>query len=115
MKNKHLYSPDWRDIIRPAALAAAGYKCQNPTCKIKHKQIGYYDHLGTWVPCDDFMVNWAKANNFKIQKIYLQVAHLDQNPSNNSPANLRAFCPAHHFEYDRYYNNFKKSRNIKFK
>ena len=107
------YSTDWRDIIRPAALARAQYKCQSPGCKVKHKEIGYYDHLGSWVPCDKFMQAWALDHKFKVQKISLQVAHLDQNPSNNSDANLKAFCPSHHFEYDRYYNNLK--RTIKYK
>ena len=115
MKNKHLYPDNWRDVIRPMALAAAQYKCQNPTCKIKHKEIGYYDAFGSWVPCDAFMQKWAIERKFKLQKISLQVAHLDQNPANNTPQNLRAFCPAHHFAYDRYWNNLKRSKKVKFK
>lgn len=31
----------------------------------------------------------------------IQVAHLDQNPVNNSPSNLLPLCASHHFLYDR--------------
>ena len=71
MKNIHRYSPDWRDIIRPRALMRANYKCQEPTCKIKHKEVGYYDTFGSWVPCDKFMLEWATKNKFKVQYQYL--------------------------------------------
>tara|TARA_R110000868_G_scaffold42833_4_gene144472 strand:+ start:429 stop:770 length:342 start_codon:yes stop_codon:yes gene_type:complete len=102
------YSPDWRDIIRPRALMRAQYKCQELGCLVKHKQIGYYDARGNWIECDEFQQAWAKTQKIKLQKIYLQVAHLDQNPANNSDSNLKAFCPQHHFAYDRFYNNIKR-------
>jgi len=107
------YSPDWKDIIRPRALMRAQYKCQEIGCKVKHKEIGYYDHNRSWVPCDTFQQNWAIANKKKLQKIYLSVAHLDQNTLNNSDSNLKAFCPQHHFAYDRYWNNLKRACQFK--
>ena len=106
--NYKKYSPDWRDIIRPRALARAQYKCQELGCKVRHKSTGYYDKLGNWIECDELMITWAKNKGFKVQKIYLQVAHLDQNPLNNTENNLKAFCPQHHFRYDSYYNKFKR-------
>lgn len=30
----------------------------------------------------------------------LQIAHLDQDPTNNSPENLAHLCPTHHWMYD---------------
>lgn len=115
MKNKHLYHPDWRDIIRPAILKRDAYKCKVPGCTVRHKSKGYYDNWGSWIECDQFMLDYAKSKKFKIQTIYLQVAHLDQNPANNSVSNLRSMCPAHHLQYDRYYNNLKKGTKAKFK
>lgn len=32
--------------------------------------------------------------------VWLQTAHLDRNPWNNDPANLKAMCPKCHLAYD---------------
>lgn len=108
MKNKELYSQYWTDVIRPSILKRDNYKCQSPGCNVKHKTVGYYNLSGQWVECDTFMSNWATKNNFKVQRISLQVAHLDSNPANNSPGNLRSFCPKHHFAYDLSINILKR-------
>lgn len=108
MKNRHQYPPEWNDTIRPDILKRDQYKCTSPGCKIKHRDIGYYDSWGNFIQCDEFMQEWAKKNGHKLQKIHLQIAHLDQNKSNNAYSNLKAMCPAHHLQYDRYYNNLKR-------
>lgn len=108
MKNKQLYSPYWNDVIRPAILKRDAYRCTEPGCNVRHKAVGYYNLSGQWVECDAFMSNWASQNNFKVQRISLQVAHLDQNPANNDHSNLRSFCPKHHFKYDLAFSHLKK-------
>lgn len=108
MKNKHLYSAYWSDVIRPAILKRDNYKCTHPGCNVRHKAVGYYNLSGQWVECDSFMSDWASKNNFKIQRISLQVAHLDSDPANNEDKNLRSFCPKHHFAFDMALNQIKR-------
>lgn len=112
MKNKHRYSQHWWDTIRPAILKRDGYKCKEPGCNVRHKAVGYYNLSKQWVECDSFMSDWASKNNFKVQQISLQVAHLDQDPSNNSDENLRSYCPKHHLNYDRQFNLLKRKTSI---
>lgn len=108
MKNKKAYSPYWQDVIRPRILLRDKYKCQHPGCNVRHKAVGYYNISGQWVECDTFMSLWATKNNFKVQRISLQVAHLDHNPENNADENLKSFCPKHHFGNDRPVNLLKR-------
>lgn len=93
------YSEDWKDIIRPKVLERAGYKCE--VCKVRQRAKGYRDKKGVFVECDNFMLNWAKKQGFKVITIYLQVAHLDHNINNNSPVNLKAMCQKCHLNYDK--------------
>lgn len=106
MKNKHLYSKDWNDVIRPEILKRDNYKCQN--CGLKHKSVGYYSTDKKFIECDEFMQKWAKANKYKVQTVSLQIAHLDHNPSNNEPDNLKSLCPRCHLINDKAYNRVKR-------
>lgn len=98
MRNQGKYHKDWRDIIRPAALKKDNYKCVY--CSIGHKVTGYYDYKKQFVICDEFMIKWAKENNFKVITIYLNVHHLDGNTQNNEMSNLRSCCPKCHFKQE---------------
>lgn len=108
MKNAKRYSDLWRDVIRPDILKRDGYRCKHTGCKVRHKAIGYYSPMGEWIECDTFMSAWAEGKGFIVQKISLQVAHLDQDPANNNYSNLISFCPRHHFEHDRPFNLIKR-------
>lgn len=47
----------------------------------------------------------------KVQRFTLTVAHLNQDPGDNSPSNLRAFCSVCHLKHDapfRQYNRMAK-------
>lgn len=44
------------------------------------------------------------------QRFTLTVAHLDQNPMNDEPANLKALCAPCHLNHDRDYLNHNKLR-----
>ena len=103
------YSIDWRDKIRPSILKRDNYKCKN--CGISHRAVGYFDASKKFIECDNFMQEWAKRNKIKLQTIYLQVAHLDQNPDNNEESNLKSLCPRCHLAYDRIYNIAKRATN----
>lgn len=99
MRNKQFYSALWYDVIRPEALKKASYKCEN--CSAKHHSVGYRDNKGEWIECDKFMVEWCKSKGITVKKLFLQIAHLDHNPSNNSPENLKALCPRCHLLNDK--------------
>lgn len=44
-------------------------------------------------------LNWTPAKTFA-GRVVLTVAHLDHQPENSDPANLRAFCQGCHNRYD---------------
>jgi hypothetical protein len=100
------YSPDWKDIIRPAILKRDNYKCQ--VCGVRHKSKVYKDSRQNYVECDAFVEQWAISTGRKVFVLYLQVAHLDHNKSNNDPLNLRTLCPRHHALYDKQNKAFQR-------
>lgn len=106
MRNSHLYDSLWYDVIRPNALQRANYKCQD--CNAKHHSIGYRDPIGNWVECDEFMLQWCKSKLIKTRKLFLQVAHLDNDPSNNNPINLKVLCPRCHFINDKHIRHVRR-------
>jgi hypothetical protein len=100
------YSPDWKDIIRPAILRRDNYKCQ--VCSVQHKIKVYKTTSGKYVQCDEFIEKWAVAQNKKVFTLHLQVAHLDHNKQNNDPSNLLTLCPIHHAKYDSEHKKFSR-------
>lgn len=106
MRNKSNYSPDWKEKIRPAVLKRDNYRCV--VCGALNHKKGYYDRAGHFVQCDEFMEAWAIRNKIKVRAIHLQIAHLDQDTSNNEMSNLATFCPRHHLAYDKEFNRLKK-------
>lgn len=93
------YHPDWKDVIRPKILERDNYRCRH--CKVRHKSRAYRLTKATYMEVDNFMEEWAKSNNRKVITVYLQVAHLDHDKSNNNPNNLIALCPICHGRYDK--------------
>lgn len=106
MNNRKNYPPDWFDTIRPAILAREQYRCK--FCKRKQRTQYVIDAMGQWLEADAFMLSYAANNGLKVKTIYLQIAHLDQNPSNNDYANLAALCTGCHLNYDRPFNDLKR-------
>ena len=106
MKNKTNYPENWQDEIRPKILKRDHFKCQK--CKIKHRSIGNYNHKKQFIEADEFIKTWANIHNYKIIKIHLQVAHIDQNTLNNEDNNLLTMCPKCHLNFDRKYNTIKR-------
>lgn len=94
-----MYDKLWNDVIRPEALKRAGYKCES--CKCRHHSQGYRNEFGAWIECDEFQLQWCKVKGIKPKRMYLQVAHLDHDRSNNSPINLKVLCPRCHLNNDK--------------
>lgn len=80
-ENRDRYTKYW-PIIRAKILARAGNRCEGspmyPEC---HAQNGE-EHPVTG------------------SKVVLTIAHLDHQPENNEPTNLRAWCQRCHLTYD---------------
>lgn len=101
-----LYHPDWKDIIRPSILKRDQYKCK--VCGIRHKSRVYRTTNGGYIECDDFMEQWAITAGKKVFTLFLQVAHLDHNKTNNQPDNLQSLCPIHHARHDKEHKKFQR-------
>lgn len=74
-----LYPADW-ERISASIRDRADNRCEWPGCGLEN---------GATVD--------GKRGPYKV---VLTVAHLDHNPANCDPANLRAWCQPHHLRYD---------------
>ncbi len=111
MRNSHKYPPNWIDEIRPAILKRDKFICQH--CNAKHRKSYVWLRDGTKFMIPDSEIAEWKGYGDKAYKVFLQIAHLDRDPSNNEYVNLKALCPRCHLNYDRPVN--KLNRNLKYK
>lgn len=96
--NYNDYAQNWRDVIRPMILKRDNYKCRK--CGVLHRSRVYKSSAGNYIVCDEFIEAWAKEQGKKVFTLYLQVAHIDHDKSNNHPSNLISLCPVHHAKFD---------------
>ena len=87
-ENRSLYPPDW-PAISLAIKERAGWRCE---CE---GECGRGTHDGR---CPNRHGQPAYGTG---SKVILTTAHLDHDPQNCAPANLRAFCQGCHLHYDR--------------
>lgn len=101
MQNRKKYSENWADEVRPSILKRDKYKCVH--CGMPHRSWVVRMSFGKYliIPSDE-IADYI-ANGKKPYKVFLQVAHLDNNTLNNDPSNLRTLCPACHNLYDARY------------
>ena len=79
---RHLYPKNWKEI-RAKILERADNKCEF---------CGVEDH--SW------RISWRQGVPNDSIKVILTIAHLDHDPTNNDPSNLRALCQRCHNRYD---------------
>jgi 5-methylcytosine-specific restriction endonuclease McrA len=110
-ENKDLYPKDWPQISK-AIRERAGNRCE--TCGAPNGVYimrGNASHAGTYMLPDGqvFDAKTGKSlgvargseyNSKSMVKVVLTVAHLDHQPPNCDPANLRALCQRCHNAYD---------------
>lgn len=126
-ENRGLYPSDWATVVRPQILERAGRRCEcegecglHPPlsiCRCGDAQRYHQDDSGRCLlsthaePClayqfshveprrcselDGQTALWARG------RIILTIAHLDHDPANREPSNLRAMCQRCHNRYDR--------------
>jgi len=93
-----LYHPDWRKVIVPTILKRDHYKCKH--CGISHKARAKQGVKGKYIELDAFAESWVLSQGGKVVTVFLAVAHLDHDKSNNNGANLLSLCPKCHTSYD---------------
>ena len=113
---RELYPPNWEEIAWNTKKAA-NWRCEQ--CGRPCRQQG--EDLFTFIErikgephADLDWVNQTAISTIcdKPQRFTLTVAHLDQNPGNNAPENLKALCAPCHLNYDRPFkaHNSKRKR-----
>ena len=128
-ENRARYPANWKQISAEAR-ARAGNCCQHPGCMARQYAVGSWEKRGSdweWQPIMGSAFHDAAGQGFawpsmqpptyaearqiaadlswgnedaKFIVIVLTVAHLDHNPENCDPSNLRAMCQRHHLAYD---------------
>ena len=114
-ENKKLYPKNWKEI-RQQILERAGHKCE--FCGVENHVIGFRLPGGGFVKCaNDKTVEFLKKYPMgtKLIRIVLTIAHLDHDPTNNNPSNLRALCQRCHLHYDKEHHaeTRKKTQELK--
>lgn len=97
-ENKSLYPKNWKEI-REAILQRANNKCE--FCGIENhkwaRSVIQNNHRGTYY------------------RVVLTIAHLDHNPQNCNPNNLRALCQKCHNRYDAEHRRKNRSHTLALK
>lgn len=97
-ENKKLYPKNWKEI-RQKILERANNKCE--FCGVENHCWGYRNQNGDFVISKGMQQEADELDGEKLFRIVLTVAHLDHNPQNNDPSNLRALCQKCHNNYDK--------------
>lgn len=119
-ENRARYPAEWPEISL-CVRSRAGWKCEGspafPDCRVKHGELGGRGRAGAWYPAipvgerllrlewPEPGTNWwcdGHPEKLRIVRIVLTVAHLDHQPENCDPANLRALCQRCHLFHDRH-------------
>ena len=109
-ENKHLYPKNWKQI-RKSILERANNRCE--FCGVENYTTGYRDKCGNFVISEGMQQEADALDDYKIIKIVLTIAHLDHNPQNCNPENLRALCQKCHLNYDIEHHKESRRNNKK--
>ena len=105
-----LYPIDWRQISRAVRFGRARGRCES--CGRPHGATlrclpdGRWQdpHSGAWRDGRGRRTRTPEAGEMpalRVTRIVLAAAHLDHDPSNNRPRNLRSLCQRCHMLHDR--------------
>jgi len=107
--SQSLYPSDWWEISQ-GIKTRAGWRCE--CCGVPHMAWGWRDHLGQFHDLGKERL-WAAGYRktpfgyplssgavVRAIEILLTCAHLDHDPTNSNPDNLRAWCQKCHLAYD---------------
>ena len=108
-ENKKLYPKNWKEI-RQRILERAGNKCE--FCGVKNYSVGYRNQNGEFIESVGMQQEADELDGEKLFKIILTIAHLDHNPTNNNPSNLRALCQKCHNNYDKEHRKETRKKTL---
>lgn len=93
------YPKNWEEIAQHVKQAA-DWRCQEcgRPCKRPHQSWAFFK--AAIAICAPYWADEFDEGTPKHHRFVLTVAHLDQNPANNDPANLRALCSVCHLRHD---------------
>lgn len=113
--NRKLYPPNWKEITAKLK-AAADYKCQECGAEAGTVVCFHRTDKKRFVGIDDEAELYFHGEEYEDDAVLIQlgVAHLDQNPANNDPANLKVLCRGCHLRYDAPFHAVK-ARETKFR
>lgn len=97
-ENKSLYPKNWKEI-RAKILQRADNKCE--FCGIENHKWTRSVMIG--------------GNRGWYYRVVLTIAHLDHNPQNCDPSNLRALCQKCHNRYDAEHRKKNRSHTLALK
>lgn len=131
-KNKKLYPSNWQTEIRPAILDRAGHCCE--MCGVENYAVGTRDNSDGYFVHAEFISGhdcygepsyhnyvgktykeakaWCARCGDEDIVIVLTIAHLDHDPTNNDPSNLRALCQRCHNRHDRAHRQANASKML---
>ena len=109
-----LYPIDWPQLSALIRFGRANGRCEH--CRRPHGRLVFHLGDGRW--WDDEAATWrngqgralsslagapARSDDEAVRttKVVLATAHLDHDPSNNRPRNLKAFCQRCHMLHDQ--------------
>jgi hypothetical protein len=109
-----LYPIDWPQLSALIRFGRAKGRCEH--CRRPHGRVVF--HLGDGPWWDEEAATWRSGQGralsslpahlpapgdqgIRTTKVFLATAHLDHDPSNNRPRNLKAFCQRCHMLNDR--------------
>ncbi|MDX2215469.1 MAG: hypothetical protein SFY66_19555 [Oculatellaceae cyanobacterium bins.114] len=98
------YPKNW-DEIALKVKESADWKCQqcDRPCRRTGEDLG--DFIKQIQGCNHSSLDWVNQTAVSTicehpARFVLTVAHLDQDPSNNDPSNLKALCSGCHLKHD---------------
>src|SRR3954467_3319494 len=111
-QHRWLYPLDWPQLSALIRFGRAQGRCER--CRRPHGRSVYHLGDGRW--WDDEERTWRSSNGralrrlpseapslthpVRVTKVFLATAHLDHDPTNNRPRNLKAFCQRCHMLHD---------------
>lgn len=122
---KKNYPHNWKWIRNDLIMNRANFRCEE--CGMVDGAIVYKDKRKIVHELDfdklKYIQDYSDSHKTSLKdtlklhgltRIYLTVAHLDRDTTNNDYSNLKVLCPQCHFRYDKHDNLFKRRRNLKF-
>jgi hypothetical protein len=105
-----LYPPHWRELSSHVRFERAEGRCQR--CGRPHLALlrclpdgrWFDEQAATWRDRRGRPARWPdlmETTRFRVTRVVLAAAHLDSDPTNNRPKNLRALCQRCHMLHDR--------------